>query len=356
MIILDDIKKIKSIDKSRMLRQLNEFPRQCREALDIGSRFSAKINLKEINKIVFAGMGGSAIGADLVKSYLARESRLPIVVVRDYFLPRYVDQKSLVFITSYSGNTEETISAYTQARAKRAKIIIICSGGKLLAEAKGKGIPYVVIPSNLIPRAALGYLSIAPLVILSKIGLVKHQSKPIKETAKALEGLRDNSLGIGIKQNKNIAKQIAKRLFGKFMIIYAAIDILEAAVTRFRGQLAENSKTLSWSHIFPEMNHNEIVGWQHPKDLFKHLSVVFLKDKDDYYRTKSRMDVTKKILKDEGVQIIDINTQGKSLLSRIFSLIYICDFVSFYLAIINKTDPTPVDKVTYLKQQLSKLK
>ncbi|MFH1201721.1 MAG: bifunctional phosphoglucose/phosphomannose isomerase [Candidatus Omnitrophota bacterium] len=354
--ILDNIKKIRALDKSGMLESLNGFPRQCLDALDLAKRINLKVNLKGINKIIFAGLGGSAIGADLVKSFLIKEASLPIIVIRDYWLPEYIDKNSLVFVNSYSGNTEETLSTYCQARKKKAKVIVICSGGKLLGMAKHDRIPYVVIPSGFLPRAALAYSSIVPLVILSKAGLVKDKTSQIKEMAKAMERLRNNSLNIKISQDKNIAKIIANKLFGKFVIIYGAAGIVEAVVTRFRGQLAENSKILSFSHLFPEMNHNEIVGWQNPRPLFKNLAVVFLRDKDDHKRTKIRMDITREIIKKEGADVIQIHCKVHSLISKIFYLVYICDFISFYLAILNGVDPTPVDKVTYLKRQLAKFK
>lgn len=346
------IESVKALDKSSMLKLLLEFPRQILDAQRIGKecRFSVKARF---NKIVFTGVGGSAIGADLIRSYAAGECRLPIVVNRDYTLPNFVDKDTLLVVSSYSGNTEETISAYKDGCKRKAGIIIITSDGELKKDG-GKRFPCITIPEGYPPRCALGYSSIPLIVLFSKLGILKDKDEDIKETATLLTDLRDRILAPEAKEDKNTAKRIARSLFDKYVIIYGANQHMDCAVTRWRGQLAENSKTLSSSHLFPEMNHNEIVGWANPKRLMKDLAVLFLRDKTDHPRVKIRMEITKTIIEKEGAKVIEVNSRGESLLARIFSLIYIGDFVSFYLAIQNGVDPTPVDNVTYLKKELAK--
>lgn len=348
-----DIESIKQIDKSNMLELLLGFPLQCKAAVRIANTAKILFEKKDFNKIVFAGMGGSAIGADLIKAYLYSDCLFPISVVREYEAPAFIDSLTLVFVASYSGNTEETLCAYNSAREKGAKVIVVSSDGKLKEDALSRNITFIEIPKNLPPRCALGYLSLIPLCILAKLGLIEDVRLRIDKMVEVLEELRNKSLNPYIGLKDNIAKAAALKLFNKFVVIYSASIHFDAAVFRLRAQLAENSKVLSSSHLFPEMNHNEIVGWQNPKKLFKNFMAVLLRDKDMHPRVAKRMDITRQILADEGVRIIEIWSRGFDLLSRIFSLIYIGDFISYYLAILYGVDPTPVDRVTYLKKKLA---
>jgi len=348
------LENIKKIDKSGMLNLLLDFPLQCKASLDIAKNANILFGKGDFNKIVFAGLGGSAIGADLVRSYLYFESKIPISVVREYELPAYVDSSTLMFIASYSGNTEETLSAYNQAKEKGANLVVLSCGGTLKEYAQDNRINFIEIPKGLPPRCALGYLGIIPLGILSKIGLIKDVKPAVNQTIGILEDLRTKNLNPHIGQRDNIAKYVASKLFNRFTVVYSSSIHFDVAATRFRSQLAENSKALASSHTFPEMNHNEIVGWQNPKKLFKNFVVLCLRDKDMHPRVAKRMDITGDILKKEGVEVLEIWSRGEDLLGRIFSLIYIGDFISYYLAILYGTDPTPVERVTYLKKELAK--
>lgn len=345
---------MKKLDKSDMLGLLLDFPLQVRAALDIAQKAKLPAPGADFKKILFAGLGGSAIGADLVKSYLYFESKIPMSVCREYDLPADAGRESLIFISSYSGNTEETLSAYKQARQRGAAIIAISSGGLIKEYAVSDKVPFIEIPQGIPPRCALGYMSIIPLCLLGKMGLAKDIGPELTEAIRVLEELRNKCLGANIGQKDNIAKAIALRLFNKFAVIYSAAVHFDVCATRLRGQLAENSKALSSSHLFPEMNHNEIVGWEHPGKLFKDFVVVMLRDKGMHARVKKRMDITRDILKKEGVELVEVWSRGEGLLSRVFSLIYIGDFISYYLAILYGIDPTPVDRVTYLKNELVK--
>lgn len=350
---LDDIKAIKAIDVSDMLASLCEFPSQCEQAVDLVRDFEVPSNCQRFSNIVFSGMGGSAISGDIIKSYLIDEIKVPITVNRNYSLPNFVGEETLVFVLSHSGNTEETISAYCQAKGKKAKIIVISSGGKLMAKAQDDGVTFISIPSDLPPRVAFGYLFFPLLVLLSRVGAISDKEGPIEETIKVLNNLRESQLNPEIGSENNIAKKLSLDIFGKFPVIYASCDHLEGVIMRWRGQLAENSKNLSSSHLFPEMNHNEIVGWENPQEILSRFLVIFLRDKDDHLRTKKRVDITKSIIKKQNIHMTEVHSQGKGLLSRILSLLYIGDFVSFYLAILNGVDPTPVEKISYLKEQLT---
>ncbi|NQT06322.1 MAG: bifunctional phosphoglucose/phosphomannose isomerase [Candidatus Omnitrophica bacterium] len=347
---------IKRLDKSKMMDLLINFPKQLSDAADIGKGidFTAKIR-KGFNKIVFTGLGGSAIGADLIRSYVAGECRVPIFVNRDYTLPAFVDKDTLLIVSSYSGNTEETLSAYDEGLKKGAGIVAITSNGELKKRAERDGFPFIIIPQGYPPRCALGYSSIPIIMLFAKLGLISDKAKEIKEAIEVMEGLKKDALSPEIGKDKNIAKEVAGELLNRYAIIYGANQHTDVVATRWRGQLAENSKAVSSSHLFPEMNHNEIVGWRNPKNLMKNFLVLILRDKGDHPRVKTRMEISKTIISKEDVKIVEVHSKGKSILSRIFSLIYIGDFVSVYLAILNGVDPTPVDSVMYLKNELAKV-
>jgi glucose/mannose-6-phosphate isomerase len=196
-------------------------------------------------------------------------------------------------------------------------------------------------------------MSITILALLAKFGLIAPKDKDINEMIQVIERLRDRETGIDVPLKDNAAKKLAVSLFGKLAVIYGSTDSTEAAAVRWRGQIAENSKSLSCSHVLPEMNHNEIVGWEFPKDVLKDIKVIFLRDKNDHPMTRNRMDISMDIIKKSGSEIFEIRRDNGGLLARIFSLIYTGDFVSFYLAILNDTDPTPVKQIDYLKSKLS---
>lgn len=352
---LDNQDLIAGFDKSNMLSLLKNFPEQLKDAQRIGESAEINSEYKDIKNIVFVGMGGSAIGADLLKTLLFKECKVSISVIRGYELPSYVDKTSLLFACSYSGNTEETLSCFKEAQQRDARIISISSGGKLEKLSVESGIPFVKIPAGYPPRCALGYLSITPLCILTKLGLIFDKKSDLEEAASLLTKLYKEELSPDVSGAKNKAKKLAERFFKKYVIIYGSSPYLETVVLRLRGQLAENSKHLSSSHVLPEMNHNEIVGWENPKNIFKDLLVVFLRDKDEHVRVTKRIEITDLLIKKENVEITDIHSKGVSLLARAFSLIYIGDFSSFYLALLNNIDPTPVEKVMYLKNELAKI-
>ena len=351
---LDNLREISSLDKENMRELLASFPRQCEDALFIGERTDVTASYrKDYRNIVFTGLGGSAIGADTIKGYVENETRIPIFVNRNYTLPRFVNKDTLVFAVSYSGNTEETLSAYAEASKRGANMVVITSNGKLKDRALENKNTLVVIPKGYPPRCALGYSFIPALAILSKIGLIKNKKEEIKKAASFLEALKKKKLMPDVKGRANIAKQIAKTVYGRFAAIYAS-EAMGSVATRWRGEFAENSKTLSSSHVFPEMNHNEIVGWENPEKLLKDFVAIILKDKGDHERIRTRMAITASILKKARFRVLEVESHGKSLMERMLSLVYIGDFTSFYLSILNKIDPTPVERITFLKKQLAK--
>jgi glucose/mannose-6-phosphate isomerase len=354
MNLLDDIKEIRKIDQSGMYDLIYQFSEEFEKALNIAE--ATKLpdwKVDQIKNIVVAGLGGSAIGGDLVRSYLAEKLGIPFFICRNYTLPNFVNKSTLVFISSYSGNTEETLSAYDNTKKRGAKILAISSDGKVKEEAIQDKIAYVNIPKGLPPRAALGYSFVPLLVILEGIGFIQGEKDKIRKAKELLSSNRSKyRMELGVEEN--LAKKIALELHQKLPIIYAATDHFDAVSTRWKGQMCENAKMLAFNNVFPEFNHNELVGWKTLSEYRDDLIVVILKDRDDHPRIKRRMEIVKGIIEKEGVKVIEVESSGEALLSRMFSLIQLGDFVSFYLAILNKEDPTPVKVIDFLKNELAK--
>ncbi|MDD5424827.1 MAG: bifunctional phosphoglucose/phosphomannose isomerase [Candidatus Omnitrophica bacterium] len=361
MASLDDIRQIKSVDKSDMYGLIVNFPEQCAQAYGIGCDFQVPQSYvgAGYKNIVFSGLGGSAIGADLLRSYLTDDIRIPVFVNRDYTLPKFVGKDTLFLACSYSGDTEETLSAYAEAKEKGARIIVISSGGKLEVLAKEDKIPVIYIPKGYPPRTALGYAFFTWLDVLHKLGFISDRSRDVQEAIAGMKELRDGFIGPDIATPKNEAKKIAQEISGKYVFIYSANKHLDSIALRWRGQLAENAKTLSSTHVFPELNHNELVGWEGPKALLKDFYVVILRDESEHPRIAKRIEITKSIIEQGSTKVTEVRSKGKpgaSLLSRMFSLVYTGDFASYYLAVLNGIDPTPVDRITFLKRELSKIR
>ncbi len=352
MIDIDDQEAIRKIDTSNMINHLIGFTQQCRDAVDLGKGFEDPWGDKGLQKIVIAGMGGSAIGGDILRSYLGNRIDLPIYVNRDYTLPGFVDKYTLLFVVSYSGNTEETLSSFEQGRKMGARIVTITSGGIIEDVALREDIPIIRIPKGLPPRASLGYLFFPLLIVLERLGLIDEQDDAISETITLLRELGD-SYRIEVDISANKAKDMAVNIYGKLPIIYGVHGYTDAAALRWKGQFNENSKTFASCNILPELDHNEVVGWKALSHLTKDFFVIFLRCKDDIDRLKMRIDITKSLISGDVSDVSEIWSEGNSRLARIFSLICLGDFTSYYLAILNNIDPTPVKVIDRLKKELA---
>ncbi len=355
MHILDQIPRIEKLDRENMHQLLVSFPSQLDRSIRLTHSFPLP-NWKsfKFENLALAGMGGSAIGGDLVRSYLAYQLKIPFQISRHYLLPNFVTKNSLVLVCSYSGNTEETLSAYAIAKKRKAKIIAITSGARLFQLAKQDKTPVLLIPGGLPPRAALGYSFGPLLILLSRLGLITDQTVLLKEAgsflAKQIMKYEKSST-----ISKNQAKKLAERLHQKIPIIYSGCDYFDTVAIRWKQQICENAKNLAFVNFFPEFNHNELVGWQDKENSKHKFIVLFLKDKDDHKRTIARMEIVKRIMKKQKIEVIELESQGKSLLSRIFYLIQLGDWTSFYLAMLNGVDPTPIKIIDYLKYRLERI-
>lgn len=344
--------QIRRLDASGMLSLLTSFPDQLGEAMEIMRHVRLSLTGGSIHSVVVTGMGGSAIGGDLLRTYLVDLVNLPILVNREYTLPRFVGPSTLVFASSYSGNTEETLAACREAVQRGSQIIGIASGGELAHLAAQEGFPLIRIPTGYPPRAALGYSFVALLLSMSKLGFIGPQEESLRESQELLRQ-KGAEYGPSVPLAKNQAEQIALKLHGRFPIIYAWGHHFEAVAVRWRGQLAENSKHLSSHHLLPEMNHNEVVGWGAPEGLMEKMVVVLLRDGEDPKPIGKRMEITEELIAPSAAEVVQAWATGNSLLARMFSLLYLGDFVSFYLAVLNGVDPTPVRRIEELKRKLA---
>lgn len=323
---------------------IDGFTNQLQEALNIAG--AAVLTPKtDIQNIVITGLGGSGISGTILSELVQSECPVPIVVNKDYFLPDFVNARSLVIISSYSGNTEETLSAMQQAIAKQAQVICITSGGEVKALASKHAYDTILIPGGNPPRSAIGYSMVQLLNVLQFYGFVKTDFlTQVKSSIALLNGERD-----AIKAEST---SVAKTLLGKIPVIYS-LGSCEGVTVRFRQQINENSKMLCWHHTLPEMNHNELVGWTERNDS---LAVIAFHTSFDYERTVKRYEICKPLFEKYSASVTDLVAKGKTKLEQYFYLIHLGDWISVDLADLKQIDAVEVDVITNLKNELAKLK
>ncbi len=347
---LNNSETIKSIDISDMLGVQEAFPAQCRDAVALAGQAEFG-DPGTVDAIVVLGMGASGIGGDIVKALYERELKVPIAVVKGYELPAYVGSNSLVFAVSYSGETEETLAAVAAAEERNAHVIAITSGGRLKETAERKGYPVVPAPSGLQPRAALGHLSLPVIIGLEKLGLISEVSAAIGETLGILEMMSEH-MGAKASSSSNIAKQLAGHLYERMPVIYGSDGPPGVAALRWKCQFNENSKVPAYWNQFPDLNHNEIVGWQELPEISQKCCLVTLRSPGEHDRIKRRVEVTLPLIENAVAESLQVWAEGDSEIARLYSLIYLGDITSAYLAILNGVDPTPVERIQMLKKKL----
>ena len=349
---LDDPKTYQQCDPEGMLARIHETPWQCQQAWQTAMGFSLPADYSDIDKVVILGMGGSAIGGDLVRSLVASEAKLPVFIHRDYDLPAFVDDRTLVIVSSYSGNTEETLSGFEQSLKTGAKKLAITTGGKVKAIAEERNIPVLNITYKAQPRAAIGFSFLPTLCFLQKLGFLSDKSADVAETVQVLEEL-SQKINEEASLSSNPAKQLAQRLYGQLPIVYGA-GILTEVAHRWKTQINENSKAWAFYEVFPELNHNATVGYEFPAELASKLKVIMLRSPSLHKRTQLRYRVTCELLDRAKIAHEFVDSEGSSLLSQMMSLVLFGDYTSYYLAILYRVDPSPVKVIDYLKEQLAK--
>ncbi len=345
-------------DPQDMMGAVLGLPEQCEAAKAIGMKADlGDVAGRSFTSVVLAGLGGSAIGGDLLRSCYGAHLQRPFEVVRDYHLPAYVGRDTLVFASSNSGNTEETLSSYDQARRAGATIVAFTTGGELEKRARRDGVPVVLFPGGLQPRAAVGN-SFLPLIVASaRIGLMSDALvDDIDEAIAVMRGVRDRC-NPDAPDGGNQARLLAGGWAGKLPVIYGSQGERGLVAYRWKTQINENAKAYAIANVFPELNHNETVGWSgsHGQgDPEAVLRVCILRDDREPSHIKRRVELTKKILSDHAEAVDEAWAVGESALARMMSLVYLGDFASCYLAYAYGEDPTPVKVIDWLKSELAK--
>ena len=342
-----------SVDKGNFKKYLLGFTRQISESQKIFSESALNIKKGSVTNILFLGMGGSAIAGDIISDILFNELTIPMQVVRGYHVPASCSASTLVIASSYSGETEETLHALEEAQKKTKLVVAVTSGGKLLELAKKNKWSRLIIPDGFPPRQAFGYLFFLSYQIVCQTFGKKMTDAEFYELMHLAESiiLTNNE---ETAEGKVFAKDLALRIKNKIPIIYTSAPYLSAIATRWKNQFQENSKSMAFSNIIPEMNHNEIVGWEMKHKNIQDFLVIFLEDGTEDPRIGARINLTKSIIRDSGTGVVEVYAEGVTLLQQVISLIIISDWVSYYLALLYENNPASIVNIDFLKGELRK--
>lgn len=354
MIDLDDLEAFARLDSEDVLGAVEAFSEQCRRGWELGRATAGLPRADGLEDVVVLGMGGSGVSGDVAQAVV--EPRLPIPwrTIKSYGpLPEWIGRNTLVFAVSYSGSTEETVSALREVHDRGARAVTISSGGPLAEMAREYGLAHVAIPTGLQPRASLGFLTMPLLAVLVETGLIPDLTDDVEETIAVLADLgerchRKRSV------EENPAKDLARRINGRVPVIYGGHGLGSVAAYRFKCDLNEYGKTPAYWHELPELDHNEIVGWNQLDELTRERFVgVMLRDPHEHERIALRFDITKRLISDRLAEIVEVPAQGESPLARLMSLILVTQLAAIYVGLSYGVDPGPVEVIARLKKELS---
>jgi glucose/mannose-6-phosphate isomerase len=350
----EDLARHYRIDVSRMLDLVLHLPDQFEDAWRMAKSFKAP-DVGSNGPIVICGMGGSAIGGMFLRDLIHHDARIPLHFESTYALPEFVGPSTPVVCVSYSGNTEEVLSCFQNALLKRSPTIVLTSGGRLAEGAEAAGVPLVRVPGGMPPRAALGFL-LAPLLgLVSQWGAYPVTDDEVESAVRRGRKLVQK-YSLDGEAVESRAFQLAKRLYGKTPLVYSGDGLLRAAGYRWKCQFNENSKSMAFANTFPELGHNEIMGWECPERLRADFFLIVLRDCEDHPRVQRGMEAVYKMLEPLASGAVLIDSEGEKgrsgRLARLLSVILLGDFTSVYLAVEYGKDPTPIDKIERIKDEL----
>jgi glucose/mannose-6-phosphate isomerase len=348
--VIESVERIRAADPEDMLGRIKELGKQIRDAWKIAVDSRLPPAFADVRNITVTGMGGSAIGGDLAAALLADELKVPMTVHRDYGLPAYVGRDSLVIASSYSGNTEETLSAFEEARKRGAKVLALTTGGSLATQARASNYPVVTFSYKARPRATLGYSLGLVLGSLTRLGLVRDLSSDLESAVADLARLEER---VHEGARTNDAKKLAIELYGRIVFAYGA-GVMGVMARRVKGQWNENAKNWSAYDVMSELNHNAVVGFPNPQIARDAISVLMLRSDRDNPRHKIRFDVTRELLDRASIQHKSLQFTGSNMLSEVLQMTLFTDYVTFYVALLNGADPSPNTSIDYLKERLAK--
>ncbi len=323
---------------------IDGFAQQLIDAKQIGQAAAAKLPApRPVTNVNVFGLGGSAFGGEIVRNLIFATCKAPYTIYRGYEAPAYLGAGALAIASSYSGNTEETLEAAELARKAGAQVVCISSGGKLKAWADQHGFATISLPGGYPPRAAAGLSFVQQLYILRHYGLIPDFEADLDEAVKVLQHFKEHQA----------AKDLALKMKDATVILYSS-DAIDSIAIRWRQQINENSKQLCWHHVVPEMNHNELVGWEHPKFMLERAVVVLLRSTFEHPRVAIRFEVNRQIISQHAPTVVDVHAKGHSKLAQLMYLLHFGDYVSIYLAEANGVEAAPVKVIDFLKNELSK--
>lgn len=341
---------IGQIDRSGLLNDVLAIPEHLRDALwRVESASGLMEGWDSPGGLIVAGMGGSGIGGGLARAALGDHASRPIAVSKGYGIPPWATPDTTVLCASYSGNTEETLACYDAAGYVGARRVVVTSGGRLAEQARADGVPVIPIPGGFQPRAAVAYLTVATLEVAALCGVAPRMTSEVDVAASHVQALVSEWGPEGA--DDALSKQMARALVGTVPVI-AGAGLTAPIAYRWKTQLNENAKVLAFSHELPELDHNEIVGWEGSEGLGP-FSAVFLDDEDLHPRVRARIELTSWLLEPNASHTFRVETRGKNAVERVFSLVLLGDLVSLYVAVLRGIDPTPVTVIERLKSQLS---
>jgi glucose/mannose-6-phosphate isomerase len=351
---LDDVQAIAKLDSEDVLGAAERFAEQCREAWAIGRAARDLPDGAGVESVVVFGMGGSGISGDVVQALVEPRLGVPWRTIKGYGpMPEWVGRNTLVFLVSYSGDTEETLAAFEEVHARGARAVVVSSGGRLAELATGYGMAHVQIPGGLQPRASLGFLALPVLAILVEIGLVPDCSDDVEEAVARLADI-SKTCGRDVPVEENLAKQLATSLSQRVPVVYGGSGIGEVVAYRFKCDLNEYAKSPAFAASLPEMNHNELEAYGSANAASrKDFVVVMLRDAGDHERIAIRFGIIKRLIESSGSDVIEVHSQGISPLARMLTLFMLIQLTAIYAGLINDVDPGPVLVIQNLKQQLA---
>ena len=349
--LLDNHADFAKLDPQNMLGEIDGLPDQLATAWDLGQTHSLP-KIDSVKQIFIAGMGGSAIGADLLATYVIPICSVPIIVHRDYDLPAFARGPETLFVaSSHSGNTEETLTAFDAAVEAGCTIVAVSTGGKLAEKAAEFGAPLWKFEHGGQPRAAVGYSFGLLLALFVRLGLIPADAADVPQTVADMKS-QQRYLRADVIANQNPAKRSAGQAAGRWVTVFGA-NYLAPVARRWTGQINEIAKAGSNFAFIPEADHNTLAAVENPDKVLLHTHNIFLRAKSDHPRNRLRLDMTRKTFMLEALSTDTCDARGKTPLSQVWTALHFGDYVSYYLAMIYGVDPTPVDALVMLKEKLA---